>query len=353
MKVLETLKFSKWWHPKIGTGVFTWLLFSVYLTNKVETDLKALLLFGLLILLGVLGHLINDASDYKQDKKVGKNNLFNKFGIQRAPWIILTFIIAATFLSFQFNRLICYLTILQIFFNGFYSFRPIRLKEKGWWAVIITGFYERTIPYTIILFWLIIPQDLTVVQIIFLFFYFSWAYLWECRNYINGQSNDIESDKLANVYSLGITVEVEKTQRVKNNFSHIEIGSLTLWLFYLFIENHLFMTVFVLSFILLHSINLIVNKELDYTLKFERFIDFSYTNLFVLSIIATSVLSEKISVSIGIVLFILFQTSYAYATLNWIKSKLIYIYYFIFGIGSFVVNHTIYYLRKLFNKNTK
>jgi 4-hydroxybenzoate polyprenyltransferase len=339
----QSIKLQSWWIPKIAPGVFTWILFSIILKNQCDfnTSTNVFLLFFILIILAVFGHLINDYSDFHSDEKAGKSNLFNKIGFKNRQWVFSSLLLIISIASYFLPTEIRFLVFIQILLNCAYSLAPIRLKEKGWWSLIITGFYERTVPYLMIIFSIIPIHTIQYEQVYFLVPYLFWALFWEFRNFMNGQVEDKENDVKAKLKTLAITVQSSALNKVKTVFLSLELLALISW----YVTWIFWGDSTVLLFLLLNSlivlIHIITIKDLFYIRHFERFLDFLYCYSFLSSLVIYSLIVDAISPLPGACILLLFISSYTFASLKFVYQK-------IFFVASFAVNHAIYYLRKIF-----
>jgi|GEM_PF-6259896 len=207
-------KLEKWWVYKIAGGLLTAVLFTVFyhmpITNAYWRDLT--LLFAGFISLAVFGHLVNDLSDLQSDRLAGKSNLVDTVG-KNAAFVVLfgTSGLAFFFISLLGSPLLLGLASVQILLNLMYSVRPIRVKERGGWAILITGFYERTLPYIMIAV-LLVKHGPTEIYLL-LPAYLTWSFLWEVRNFITGQ----KADRLLDLQSQQNTVSLVISDNVLNS----------------------------------------------------------------------------------------------------------------------------------------
>lgn len=206
------LKADKWWVFKIAGGLLTVVL----LTALAGIDVNAAYwwalgkLFGAFILLAIYGHLVNDISDLEIDAKAGKSNIVNTLGKGGSIiGILLTGILAIVLATSIGSVWVAVMVVIQISLNAIYSLKPIRLKERGVVSVLVTGFYERSLPYAMIGATLLETSDrqLSVFMV-----YLAWSYVWEIRNHLNGQIADLEADAMHGVRSLASLHGVEKLQ---------------------------------------------------------------------------------------------------------------------------------------------
>jgi hypothetical protein len=237
------------------------------------------------------------------------------------------------------------LIFIQITLNLLYSVRPLRFKERGWLSMIITGFYERTLPYLIIVVSLNIMIEFNFRNLLFIISYFLWAYLWECRNYINGQLKDRKKDLNTGSNTLAVVFEREKLVTYKRYLFFSEFLMLASWLIAFSLHNSLFFFIFfvVLAFIVLTHFHVI--NDLFYVKNLESFLDFIYTHAWLSAMmIASMMILLETNFFFNITLLLLFTSNY---TIEIVK----FVYRRIYFVTSFVVNQTIYYFRKFFLKN--
>lgn len=307
-KTNTLFKIDKWWIYKIGCGVFSLILFKELFINAAEINfgISDLLLFGLLVLLAVIGHFINDYSDYQSDKLAQKKNIFNSITIGFAPYFCLTLSIVALVLAFfHFSNIVFSLVALQILGSVVYSLKPLRFKERGLLSLIITGYYERLNPYLIIL--VFIAPSFYIIEtelLLFSIFYLAWSYTWEYRNFINGQLIDLENDRKSNIKSFVLHLGIEKTIRIQNFSLIIEITFLIVWCITLMIIDLNF-SLFLAGAIVLMLIQYRGSKE-RYS-KITVILDNWYSNNILASLLITLMILEKLNPLIGIGLLLLFQ----------------------------------------------
>lgn len=337
------LKLHSWWIPKIAPGVFTWILFSLIFKHQCDfnTSTTIFLTFFILIVLAVFGHLINDYSDIESDKKAGKSNLFNKIGIQNKTWIFAGLLIIIITASYFVPNEIRLLIFIQVLLNCSYSLHPIRLKERGWWSLMVTGLYERTVPYLIIIFSIIPIQTMLHQDFYFLVLYLLWGLFWEFRNFINGQVEDTENDIKAKLNTLAIAVNPSTLKKVKTVFLSLELMTLISWYSLWILLGGTTIIFFLLINVLIVLIHIITIKDLFYIKHYERFIDFLYCYSFLSSLLIYCLIFDIIHPALGIGFLLVFISNYTLATLKFIFNK-------IFFVGSLIVNNGFYYLRKIF-----
>lgn len=349
LKQLNTyFKFDCWWIPKIAPGVFTYLLFAYLGSSGTTIQFKGnvLLLFSLLFILAIFGHFINDYSDYEADLKANKNNIFQKIQLKHAT-LLLTIIILSSFsIAYWINWKVFILVGLQVLLNILYSIKPFRFKERGWLAVLITGFYERTIPYLMIIFSVIIEWNVDLI--IFSVIYLLWAYLWECRNYINGQLKDYENDIKSSSRTFIIQKGKEIVIKEKKNLLIVETLGLLVWIAILIQlkQETIYFLILIIAIPFIHET--IQRRTLIFKNK-ENFLDFLYQYAMPHSlIILIFIILDIEQWYLALTMLILLRSDYPLATTKRILTLSIYIFYKIRFLLSKIVNYSIYYYRKLF-----
>lgn len=342
-------KLQKWWTYKIGAGVFTLLLFKLIFskTQEISFTYSDLLLFLILILLAISGHLVNDFFDIEADKKAVKSNLLSSYEPKKAMFIVLLFCFSVLLLSFfTVSNVFTVLVGLQLFFSFLYSSKFTRLKEKGVWALLITGLYERSFPYFLILVY-VFPryyQNISELQTAVLICYFVWAYLWECRNFLNGQVADIENDKVSKTKSIAIALGSKKLKKLKFFLIGIEILILFSWLFLGFQMMNPFALIgaFILPFF--HRMLQSENKLFD---SIENYLSYVYNSSLLFCFSLYLMIHNLNNWFIFVTFIILFRSSYVKSSSRMMYVKIfIPLYYSFRFVGSKIVNYTIYYFRR-------
>lgn len=334
----KTTKINKWWIYKIGSGGFTFILFKyIFGGNAFFSFLNwnDLILFLILLLLAIEGHFINDYSDFQFDKKAGKRNIFNHIKTSHASGII--FLIGSIILAssiFFFSTEVSILIALQIGCSILYSLKPFRIKERGLIALLLTGLYERTLPFLIII--LAIAPNISLISvpvIVFSITYLLWSYLWECRNFINGQVNDYNDDLKTNTLSIAITYGLKKIELLKTKIMVSEIIVFMLW-FSLWLEMNrqdlwYILIIFAIPILYhwIHSNTVFTNKE--------ALLDYYYNYTILANLLIYLMVFQKIAYPLALLLFFLFQSDYLKKGYDFIRHLL-----------SKIVNYSIYYFRK-------
>lgn len=341
-RITKTLKLDKWWIDKIGSGVFTFLLFEYLAHGEVILSIFDLLLFVLLAFLAVFGHFINDYSDYESDKEVGKTNVFNMLPVRYGGKLIVVLGSLSIALSIVLSPWIMGLVVLQMVCNMSYSLRPLRIKERGILALLLTGLYERMLPLIIIIVHIVPINHLSEMQLIFSVVYLLWSYLWECRNFLNGQLEDYENDKKTGTNSIVIDLGKNKVWSLWQNVFRVELVLYIIWLglFLLFNAFNFLFPVFVLVIQVLHTS---INKKAEFFSSIQVLLAYVYRHSIIAGFVLFLLILSKINVFFALILLYLFRSVYAYSSFRSVLTK---VYYFFRFYVSKVVNYSIYYFRK-------
>jgi len=363
MSLIETFKVNKWWNYKIGSALFTFLLVkAIYSDLSITAEDIALLVIFLILIF--LGFGINDFSDYEIDKLAGKSNFFNIVPIKFAPLYfsilsLLSFVLSLCYLQPQVSILL----LLLITINYLYSCKPFRLKEHKYLSVIATGIYERSLPYSIIILQVIsLEKPSSILHVVFISLYLIWSFLWEIRNYINGQMKDSAIDEKSGIKLLLAERGAAKIESTKTFILYSEIALLLLWLSLAVVINHSLgvMVIFMIIIPVIHRI--LQNEFIDIFSSKEHLLDYTYSYGFTAAILMYQMAyGSKLWLFIGSCLLLGFSSKhfknsikgfYARVILKIkqiIKSKYNDAYYFFRSIYlalSRTLNYSIYYFRK-------
>jgi len=139
MRFLKLIRFDEWnrntiylilivllMHPDISTILFTVLYFILYMSY---------------------GYLMNSYADRHQDHKIGKKvyiYMYPKILIQITIMILGTILLALPLIYQQLNLLI--IGIVMVLLATFYSARPIRFKEHGFFGLMLLSVTMLVLP---------------------------------------------------------------------------------------------------------------------------------------------------------------------------------------------------------------
>lgn len=141
---------KEWWQPKAG-NLLTAVYLAVFLFDiNFNTTIKFIIPAITTILgIGMFGYFFNDFTDLESDKKANKSNMLDNLSknykiallggvvlLAICPW----FLLPATTFSY-------YLLIAEFILLLVYAVPPIRLKERGFIALIADAIYAYAIPF--------------------------------------------------------------------------------------------------------------------------------------------------------------------------------------------------------------
>lgn len=187
---------KEWWQPKAGN-----LLSAVYLAvlfYKIDffTTLSFILPAITTILgIGIFGYFFNDYTDLESDRKANKKNMLDKLSgkfrlllfigallLSILPWFLL-----------PFDRLSIYLLLGEFTLLLVYAVPPIRLKEKGFIALVADALYAYAIPFTLAFHTFNLlsscKENWLIISVLF-----TWQFAVGMVNIIIHQIEDFEND---------------------------------------------------------------------------------------------------------------------------------------------------------------
>ena len=143
------LRLQGWWRAKASNLLAT--LYSVTLITALPFPRVFLLLAAALVTIvgiGGFGHVVNDLCDLSLDEAAGKQNrladlnrwkrsslLLGLLAIALLPWLVL-----------PFDRLSIALLLIEFALLVVYAVPPLRLKQRGIWAVLTDAAYAYALP---------------------------------------------------------------------------------------------------------------------------------------------------------------------------------------------------------------
>ena len=146
---MDKASFDAWWKPK--TTNLLAVLYAVVLAARVPfADAAALLLPSLVTILGIgiFGHLLNDWFDLDADRAVGKPNRLEGLPLSRRWGLVATSLAIALspWSILPWDGTSVGLLLLEFALFAAYAVPPLRLKERGAWAVLADGAYAYAVP---------------------------------------------------------------------------------------------------------------------------------------------------------------------------------------------------------------
>lgn len=140
MKLLRIIRSAEWWEyklPPVLAIAFATLL--IHEKNIVDNALDILFVLFSVIIGAVYVSIINDVTDIKDDLTAGKKNRMAALPVYM-HWLLPLFFIAIglafVFFFYAPHTLSMLLYAMPWLSFSLYSFRPARLKERGFWGVL-------------------------------------------------------------------------------------------------------------------------------------------------------------------------------------------------------------------------
>jgi len=200
----KTAKLSQWWKPK-ATNLLT-VLYTVMLITSLQAD-KALILFlpSLITILGIgsFGHLVNDWNDIESDLEVGKpNRLANMSLFQRWGLLLISILFAlAPWLVLPYDQYSIGLLIMEFSLLILYAVRPVRLKEKILWSILVDSAYAYAVPAVLAAHTFFLASK-GENELLLLGFLFVWQLALGQRHFLNHLALDRPNDIRVNTRTL-------------------------------------------------------------------------------------------------------------------------------------------------------
>lgn len=190
------IRTKQWWQPKAGN-----LLSAVYLAVFIfNIDFSATFKFvfpaiATILGIGIFGYFFNDFTDLESDRKANKNNMLEKLNNNNR----LLLLASALFLAFvpwfflPFDSFNCYLLLGEFVLLLVYAVPPIRLKEKGFVALVTDALYAYAIPFTLAFHTFNLISSAKVIWILYAIIFF-WQFSVGIINILIHQIEDYEND---------------------------------------------------------------------------------------------------------------------------------------------------------------
>jgi glycosyltransferase involved in cell wall biosynthesis len=195
----STVRLQGWWKAK--TANLLAILYSVTLITGLHFSRSLLLLSTALITIvgiGGFGHVINDLYDVPVDAAVGKPNPLAALSVGQRCALVLALLAVALlpWLVLPFDRLSIALLLTEFALFFAYAIPPVRLKQRGIWAVLADAAYAYAVPAMLATHTFFLAAGRHDNRI-FVFPLFVWQIALGTRHYLNhlalDRANDIRS----------------------------------------------------------------------------------------------------------------------------------------------------------------
>lgn len=353
MNLKNVFRISEWKNSHLLLILTGFIIFS--LINSVEFNLfikNISYLFITALFVGSYGYYINDVFDVEADLKVGKRNFASKHSsIQRL--LIIFFLLFSTFICWYLiskNNTVLYLLIFESLILFLYAAPKIRIKERVYLSLIFDSFYAFVVWGIIIL--VLTKTDFAISS----FIYLSWLFLFGLRGILAHHIADYHNDLQSNTTTTATRFGIDKVQ-VFQKFVIPPI-ELMLFLILLFFIDKIYI-LFYIAYLLISFKNgeifpkydriRYLKTETNLLAKFTENFYFGWLPLITLvTLVFIDFWYGFVSVIFVLLFFKQFQQVY-----NSIIKIVTPFYYLIFGISSYIVNHSLYYFFLLFRIDLK
>ncbi|MBT3250866.1 MAG: UbiA family prenyltransferase [Candidatus Marinimicrobia bacterium] len=196
------LRIKQVWNYKIPV-ILSYAFICIYLTRLTVARSVLMLLFYIIFMLGAasFAYLLNDYFDRESDEKVGKTNIFRKIDPEYFPiFVVISLAFALTpWLYLPINRYTILLLAFLFFLFTVYSIPSTRIKNKGFWGVIVDAMYAHAI-WVLLTFYTFAVINVSYHEIDkrFLIAFFCWQFVLGVRNITFHQIADYDNDLSVN-----------------------------------------------------------------------------------------------------------------------------------------------------------
>ena len=156
MKFLfRVFRIKEWFNSKLTMQIGIFLMLAFCCGLDPISLLKPFFLFiAYAITYFALGYIANDLSDIKSDKRVGKRNAFQDVGIGVGItlFVILSILNIGIALIVSRNWIYILIIVFGYLLGIFYSFKPLRFKERGVLGLIVASLCQRNLQLAIVPF---------------------------------------------------------------------------------------------------------------------------------------------------------------------------------------------------------
>jgi len=196
------------WIDKVWLILSAGLVLLLY-SSRDEGTYMIFVLFGIYQCVSIgYGYAVNAYADLKEDLASGKDRGVSHFS---RAWLFLIYgslallmlVIPLSFLRWD----VAALGLVNLFIATFYSVRPIRFKERGLWAIVMTGIPQRSFVFLFLA--LLLPGNEALKALLF-----AWLGLQGLIMEIGHQLFDYGKDREAGVRTWTVTVGPETSRRL-------------------------------------------------------------------------------------------------------------------------------------------
>lgn len=227
-KVLRTFRATEWWEYKIAPILAIAYATFINLDSSIHLNITWIVFLLFSVTIGaIFVSTINDITDLQDDLASGKTNRMAKIN-SKYRWIIPTgcALLGLVSISIFFpDRISIALYILPWIAYSLYSFKPFRLKERGFWGVLADAFGAH-----VFVSLLIVSSLSYIVERSIDWLWFSTIGFWSLIVGIKGilwhQYYDRDNDLISNTRTFATKVIPYKIQKVEKLLMGVELFAL-------------------------------------------------------------------------------------------------------------------------------
>ncbi|MFB5944686.1 UbiA family prenyltransferase [Albibacterium profundi] len=252
-KIYHVFRLSEWWDYKIVPVLAIAYATCIQLDISIFSNISWILFLLVSIIVGAIYvSTINDITDMEDDLRCGKENRMAKIQPKYRFIAPLVCLIVGCFFAYQMsdNLISLILYVLPWIVYSLYSFKPFRLKERGFWGVLADALGAHVFISLLIVSSLSFknnaPIDWTWFSLVG-----GWSLLFGIRGILWHQFYDLENDKKAGTKTFVSTINSENFKKKELLLIFIE---LTLFLALLLHLSMSILFVFLLVYIALATL---------------------------------------------------------------------------------------------------
>ncbi len=210
LNLIQFLRISEWMH-KYQEILLASLIILIFLPSPTQyLDILVIASIYQWFLL-CYGYVINSFADRDQDMKVGKHLEFSYFSYRIRLLIISVLIVGVLGIPFIFeDTRVRLLGLINFFFATFYSFKPLRFKERGLSGLIVAILTQR--PLLLLFFIFLVPYEKDIAYILI-----SWLFFVGFVNEIGHQLLDFHNDKKSGTVTFATKIGLTNTKRLSQS----------------------------------------------------------------------------------------------------------------------------------------
>jgi glycosyltransferase involved in cell wall biosynthesis/1,4-dihydroxy-2-naphthoate octaprenyltransferase len=346
------LRTKQWWQPKAGM-----LLSAVYLAvfffkiNFSEASRYFLPALATILGIGLFGHFLNDWTDLESDRKVGKTNMLSKMSTVNSSVLLIVILIVALLPWFvlPFDNFSIYLLLSEFLLLFLYAFPPLRLKDRGFLALLTDALYAYAIPFLLAFhtFQLISVANTSALLYGIIF---GWQFSIGMVNILIHQLEDFENDVKTSSITWVIQIGKDKSRKLLFFvFWPLMLVGFALFIWVISSQSWSLYYLVPLLFVLFQFGMVFKNKNLSAFVKSNLSSDLQKINIHYHLFLPYWNLLLLVFIDIRFAIIVFFHyLLFNFSTVSWWFKKVLFTYlikYIFIKTPSKVLNFSIYYYR--------